>query len=121
MVEKLVEVGYLFEFYGKLLTEKQYEVVDLYYIEDLSLQEIGDTMNVTRQGIYDLLKRAEQNLYKFEENLGLIDRYFSNNEKIKRIMYLAEDIEGNLDIDSNLKNSKEIIEITKDILKEIDS
>lgn len=93
MMEKLVEIGGLFDFYGKLLTGKQYLVIQLYYLEDLSLAEIGDEINVTRQGIFDLLKRAEQNLYKYEEKLGLVEKFHSNHENIKEIMKISEELE----------------------------
>ena len=94
MVEKLVEIGGLFDFYGKLLTEKQYLVIKLYYLEDLSLGEIGDEINVTRQGIFDLLKRAEQNLYEYEEKLALVHKFHSNHENIKSIMEISRELEG---------------------------
>lgn len=93
MVDKLVEIGILFDFYGKLLTEKQYLVIKLYYLEDLSLGEIGDEINVTRQGIFDLLRRGEQNLYKYEENLGLVNKFNSNHEHIKSIINISNELE----------------------------
>lgn len=92
MVEKLVEIGTLFDFYGKLLSEKQYLVVELYYIHDLSLAEIGDELNVTRQGVFDLLRRAEQKLYQHEENLGLVKKFYSSHEDIKTIIQISEEI-----------------------------
>ena len=92
-MEKLIEIGGLFDFYGKLLTEKQYLVIQLYYLEDLSLGEIGDEIDVTRQGIFDLLKRAEQNLYKYEEKLGLVEKFHSNNENIKNIIEISKELE----------------------------
>ena len=93
MMEKLVEIGGLFDFYGRLLTEKQYLVIQLYYLEDLSLGEIGDEINVTRQGIFDLLKRAEQNLYNYEEKLGLLEKFHSKNENIKTIIEISKELE----------------------------
>lgn len=93
MMEKLVEIGVLFDFYGKLLTEKQYLVIQLYYSEDLSLGEIGDEINVTRQGIFDLLKRAEQNLYEYEKKLGLVNKFNSSHENIKEIMRISKELE----------------------------
>ncbi len=92
MVEKLVEIGTLFDFYGKLLSDKQYEVVELYYIHDFSLGEIGDELNVTRQGIFDLLRRAEQKLYLYEEKLGLVSKFFSSHSNIRKIIDITEDI-----------------------------
>ena len=107
MVEKLVEIGSLFDFYGKLLSEKQYLVIELYYINDLSLTEIGDELGVTRQGIFDLLKRAEQNLYKYEEKLGLVNKFYSKHTNIKNIINISEEI---LDIIKNNNNYNEVEE-----------
>ena len=60
MVEKVVEVGVLFDFYGKLLSARQLSVIELFYIYDLSLAEIGEELNITRQAVYDTLKRADR-------------------------------------------------------------
>ena len=103
MVEKLVEIGSLFDFYGKLLSEKQYFVIELYYINDLSLAEIGDELSVTRQGVFDLLKRAEQNLYKYEEKLGLVNKFYSKHSNIKKIISISEEI---LDIVKNVDHNE---------------
>lgn len=119
MVEKLVEIGILFDFYGKLLSEKQYLVVKLYYIHDLTLAEIGDELNITRQGVFDTLKRSEQKLYQFEEKLGLVKKFYSSHENIKNIISIAEDIvrlTKETDNDEVRKKAMNINEIGKKIL-----
>ncbi|NLY47084.1 MAG: DNA-binding protein [Tissierella sp.] len=112
MVEKLVEIGILFDFYGKLLTEKQYRIVDLFYIEDFSLSEIGEELNITRQGVYDTLKRAEEKLYQYESTLGLANKFKESHMNIKRILKLTKDIKGFIDTDDykKIKDSAEKIE-----------
>ncbi|HEY8361579.1 MAG TPA: sigma factor-like helix-turn-helix DNA-binding protein [Tissierellaceae bacterium] len=92
MVEKLVEIGILFDFYGKLLSEKQYLIVDLYYNHDLSLAEIGDELGITKQGVSDILKRAEDKLYNFEKNLGLVKKFYSSHNNIKKILDISQEI-----------------------------
>lgn len=99
MVEKLVEIGMLFDFYGKLLTEKQFNVIEMFYIEDLSLSEIGEELNITRQGVYDTLKRAEEKLYQFEKTLGLASKFRESHKDIKRILDLANDIKDSVEIE----------------------
>lgn len=89
-LDKMIEVGILFDFYGKLLTDKQYLAIKLYYMEDLSLSEIGEEIEVTRQGVFDLLKRAEAKLYGFEEELGLVSKFFVMNDKTKEILKLSK-------------------------------
>ncbi|MFY9174135.1 MAG: YlxM family DNA-binding protein [Peptococcia bacterium] len=75
----------LFDFYGSLLTPKQKEIYDLYYQQDLSLGEIAEQKNVSRQAIFDLLKRTEDALNLYEEKLGLVARYQKNQELISLI------------------------------------
>ena len=52
MVEKIVEIGILFDFYGKLLSKSQYQIIEFYYIHDLSLGEIAEELGISRQGVY---------------------------------------------------------------------
>lgn len=120
MVEKLVEIGILFDFYGKLLSKRQYQVVELYYIHDLSLSEIGDELSITRQGIFDSLKRAEQKLYDYENNLGLVEKFFSSHENIRKIISVSNEIRLiSNNINNDLITSKAIIinELGNEILK----
>ncbi len=69
---KNLEYGLLLDVYGGLLTEKQLEMMQLYYDEDLSLSEIGEQYGISRQGVHDSLKRSEQALDEFEERLGIL-------------------------------------------------
>lgn len=62
----------LLDCYGDLLTEKQKDIMQLYYYEDLSLSEIAENENITRQGVHDAIKRAEQYLTDFEEKVGFV-------------------------------------------------
>ena len=113
MVEKLVKIGILFDFYGKLLTDRQYMAVELYYIYDLSLAEIGEELGISRQGVYDVLKRSEQKLYEFEKNLGLVEKFKSNRKEIEKIAIIVGEIE---DISKDIGNQN-ILEKTKDLKK----
>lgn len=74
MLDKYEKIGKLYDYYSILLNEKHKEVLDLYYFQDFSLSEISEILNVSRQGVHDLLKRAESNLEKFEDKLKLIDK-----------------------------------------------
>ena len=65
----------LFDFYGELLTERQKEFFDLYYNEDLSLGEIAENYNITRQGVRDVIVRAEGVMQEVEDKTGLIKRF----------------------------------------------
>ncbi|MDR1496380.1 MAG: UPF0175 family protein [Clostridiales Family XIII bacterium] len=65
----------LYDYYGGLLGERQSHVFSLYHEEDLSLAEVAEIVGVTRQGVHDLLKRAEAALAEYEEKLGLVGRH----------------------------------------------
>lgn len=93
MIEKILEIGNLFDFYGKLLSEKQYTTVELYYIRDLSLSEIGNYLGISRQGAHDNLKRAESKLYNYEERLGLVRKFEENKSKVKKIFKITDELE----------------------------
>lgn len=93
MIKKVVKFGLLFDFYGKLLSERQYYVMEMFYLEDLSLSEIGIELGITRQGVYDNLKRAEENLNKFEDTLALVKRFRRNHKYIKKILKANKEIE----------------------------
>ena len=72
---KDLKITFLLDFYGDMLTEKQREVVEAYYNEDLSLAEIAEDRDITRQGVRDAIKRAEQQLMEMEDRLGLAKRF----------------------------------------------
>ena len=72
---KDMNISLLFDFYGDILTEKQQDVIDYYYNDDLSLSEISEHLGITRQGVRDSIKRAESTLLEMEEKLGLAKRF----------------------------------------------
>ncbi|HHV27209.1 DNA-binding protein [Anaerosalibacter bizertensis] len=120
MVDKIVEVGILFDFYGKLLSKSQYLAIEFYYIYDLSLGEIGEELGISRQGVYDTLKRAENRLYSYEEKLGLVKKFSFTKEKVKDILKYSHDIEKEaeeLGLNKTTENVKKIKGIALEILE----
>ena len=77
----------LLELYGPLLTEKQSRLLELYYFDDLSLSEIAENEGGSRQGAMDVIKRAEKELLKMEDTLGLYNR---NKEQTNLLNYLKD-------------------------------
>src|SRR5690606_21408142 len=75
----------LFDFYGQLLTERQRTVFRRYYHEDLSLSEIGEEFEISRQAVHDVLRRCEQTLESFERKLGLLARHRRQQELLARL------------------------------------
>ncbi|NGQ93903.1 putative DNA-binding protein [Brevibacillus sp. SYP-B805] len=75
MLEKTNQVNLLFDFYAPLLKGKQREYLELYYLDDLSLGEIAEMHEVSRQAVYDHIKRAEKQLFEYEEKLQLAKKH----------------------------------------------
>ena len=82
---KNLQISFLLDFYGEKLTEKQREMIEYYYNEDLSLAEIADNQGITRQGVRDSIKRAEAQLLEMEERLGLARRFREMREGLSQI------------------------------------
>lgn len=74
-IQKKIETGWLLDFYGPLLTERQQELLRLSCEEDMSLAEIAQQEGVSRQGVHDILHRATQQLFQLEEKLGMLQRF----------------------------------------------
>ena len=75
MFEKNMNISFLLDFYGDVLSDKQREILDLYYNEDLSLAEIAESNGLTRQGVRHVIKKAEDELLFLETKLGLANRF----------------------------------------------
>lgn len=84
-MEKIVQQGLLYDFYGELLTGHQKEVYERVVYENLSLGEIADEMGISRQAVHDLIKRCDNILEKYENSLGLIKRFDRIREDIVEI------------------------------------
>ena len=85
-MDKNVEVSMLLQIYGELLTEKQYRVIDYYYNEDLSLSEIAENEEITRQGVRDIIKKGEKKLFEYEEKLLFMKKTINQEKLIQHIL-----------------------------------
>ena len=95
MFEKNLKIGFLLDFYGDVLSERKRTVLDLYYNDDLSLAEIASEIGISRQGVRDLIKKAEEELRFYEEKLGLAERFRRTQESAERLIGLLQQTEGN--------------------------
>lgn len=89
---KDLNISYLLDFYGDLLTDKQQALVEYYYNNDLSLSEIAENEGITRQGVRDAVKRAEAQMLDMEEKLGLMKRHQETRAAVGEIRRAAEEI-----------------------------
>ena len=81
-MSKDLNISYLMDFYGQLLTQKQLDALTLYYNEDLSLAEIAGELGISRQGVRDFIKRGEAQLAELEQKLGLGARFLTISAKL---------------------------------------
>ena len=95
-MKKLLQITYLYDFYGQLLTKKQEKAIRKYYLEDLSLGEIADQEQVSRQSIHDTIKQAEKKLTTYEEKLRLVERFKEQEQELKSIIIQIQDIQKNI-------------------------
>lgn len=93
MLEKTNRVNLLFDFYSALLNGKQREYLELYYQDDLSLGEIAEMHEVSRQAIYDHIKRAEKQLFEYEEKLLLVVKHEQRQVILKKIALAVKEIQ----------------------------
>ena len=84
-LERLVKTGLLYDFYGGLLTPKQRQAVELYYLENWSLAEIASQEGVSRQAVHDLIQRSERIMSDFEAKLGLLNRFLIQQTALTEI------------------------------------
>jgi hypothetical protein len=115
---KIVELSLLYDFFGQLLTEKQQRVFELYYDDDLSLGEIAENLNITRQAVYDNLRRAEKLLYNYEKKLKLVDKFLNQQEKIIKIKINILECKNKVEMIQN-KELLKMIENIENILNEL--
>ena len=85
-MEDRVEISLLMDCYGPLLTEKQKSIMELYYNEDLSLAEIAELNNTSRQAIHDLIKRCYKQFLSYESKLNLLEKSLEKESKIASVL-----------------------------------
>ena len=91
MASKNLEMGYLLDFYGEVLTDKQREMMSQYYHDDLSLSEIGENFGITRQGARDAIKHGESALLELEQKVGFAARYRRVQQTLEQLEQLVID------------------------------
>ena len=111
-MEKNVKLSILCELYGKLLTKKQYEFLNDYYNNDLSLSEIAENNNITRQAVRDNIKKGEKKLFEYEEKLSFMKRMFNQEKKIEKVLSELKKIQKD-------SSDKKIASILESIKKEL--
>ena len=115
MFEKNIEISYLLDYYGDVLTDKQKDAIDLYYNEDLSLAEIAEHVGITRQGVRDAIKRGEEIILELEEKLGFMRKLTEFREAFEIINECA----NNVKYSKNNVNFYKILDENIDLILEV--
>ncbi|MFZ7104518.1 MAG: YlxM family DNA-binding protein [Peptococcaceae bacterium] len=105
----------LYDFYGGLLTEKQRTIFDLYYQCDLSLGEIAQDQEVSRQAVYDIIKRTENTLEEYENKLGLVKKFMFSKDKLQKVLEILDGFEDSAGKDS----IQDIVSLIKELINEV--
>lgn len=113
-MEQLVRAGLLYDFYGGLLTEKQRQTMELYYLENWSLTEIAEAGGVSKQAVHDLLHRSERILEDFEAKLGLMQRFMDQQSILQQVSQRLQQLIASLP--DNEINHKILTEIRQQII-----
>ncbi len=108
---KDLNITILLDVYGQLLTEKQRFAIDMYYNEDLSLAEIAEEIDISRQGVRESIKQGEKHLLEYEEQLGVVKRFKNISAQLEELDTLLEEVD--------FEGKDRILEISEKISKEI--
>ena len=108
-MEKNIKMSILLDIYGKLLTEKQYNLLNDYYNNDFSQSEIAENEDITRQAVRDNLKKGENNLLEYEEKLKIMEKNLISQNKINSALKDIENLKNKIS-DKDIKKSLQSIE-----------
>lgn len=111
-MEKKIKISMLCEIYGKLLTEKQLVILNDYYNNDLSLTEIAENNNITRQAVLDNIKKGENKLFEFEEKLSFMEKTIKQEKLLQEVLTELSKIE---DTSSDKKIEKILNHVRKEL------
>ncbi len=111
IIDDIYEKTVLFDIYGDLLTDKQKELYNLYYLEDYSLAEIAEEKGISRQGVRDSVKKSYEHLLDYENKLSIMKRYLRQRENLTKVIsFLEAGDEASLDEAKLLaKKMKEVL------------
>ena len=109
MFEKNLQIGYLLDFYGDILSERKRSVMDMYYNEDLSLAEIASEIGISRQGVRDMIKKTEDELFFYENKLGLAQKLKTVEEFAHALTERADELDLPSDFSEDLQKLTQLI------------
>lgn len=116
-MERILEQSLLYDFYGELLTEHQKTIYEDFVLNDLSLGEIAQEQGISRQAVYDMVKRCNKLLEGYEQKLHLLERFDRVKQKVSEIHSRAEVIlDSSSDLQSKMSCAKDIAALSTEII-----
>ena len=103
---KSIEDALLYDFYGNLLTDKMQDALESYLMDDLSLAEIAQTQNISRQGVYDTIRRGIKTLHEYEDKLGLVEKFNQQARSLDKAIQLIDN--------NDYSEAREVIKTLRD-------
>jgi len=119
MLDKVLRIGILYDFYGSLLTDKQSLSLEMHYLNDFSLAEIANELGVSRQAVHDILKRAEQIMVDYEDKLKFVERYQREQQTLQHIYDLLDKLPEKVGIIPELTLAVQDLKSLLDYSKEV--
>ena len=114
-MEKFVERTLLYDFYGELLTKRQQQIYESVVLEDYSLSEVAEELNISRQGVHDMIRRCDKALEGYEEKLHLVEKFVNIREKVREIHVLTKEENSQVRSEQLVRIEK----ISEEILEEL--
>lgn len=118
-LDKILEQSLLYDFYGELLNEHQKRIYEDFVLNDLSLSEIAEEQEISRQGVFDIVKRCTKKLEGYEDRLHLIDKFLQAKEKADHIHREALRILDNKDMNICKESAAVIEQLSNEIIDEL--
>lgn len=117
-MEKFVVITYLFDFYQELLTDKQRDLLREYYFEDLSLGELSEQHQISRQSVFDTIKKAEGKLLDYENKLQLFAKFQKQQQVLIKIKSHCNDMSKSLE-GEQANRIQEVIALVDELINKI--
>lgn len=117
-MEKIFKQALLYDFYGELLTDHQRSIYEDAVYNDMSLSEIAQEYEISRQGVHDLIRRCDRILQEYEDKLQLVNKFVNAKEKLGRIAQLVSELELVNADEHSMDRLEEIKKVSADLMKE---
>ncbi len=118
-MEKTLRMSLLFDFYGPLLTERQQEVFEMYFHDDLSLGEIGEQLGVSRQAVYDILRRSAAILEDYEAKLALVAKHLERTARLEELKAILDRLEALYNARGGCEAERELLQKARQQLQDL--